>query len=588
MVGARMNLTDEQLKAVQCNDNALIVACPGSGKTRTLASKMLRCLDDVRDSSRHIACITYTNTAVYEIDHRLRKYGTTGDEIYCDISTIHSFCLNNILQFFYWRIPEYKNGFVVLPSDSERFREIAGNVCAEYGMPSTLRDNFELFNREPNGTPITTGDIEPEVALDFWNRLAEENFIDFCNIIYYSYQILLLYPSITNTLACRFAWILVDEFQDTSTLQVEILRLIAGKNKTKFFLVGDPYQSIYAFAGARPALMDSFADEIGAKKEFNLLINFRSSKPIIRHAELLCPRKPSMTAGGFAEKFNEEPLYIHCSNIIDGITEEFIPLLHELKIDYGQSAILSPWWIKLLHLGRQLRDHGIPIVGPGARPYKRNHLFALLAEQVCAYLENSDHRVFHHIEKELVKLVSNITGELNFKIYTYWGRIIVYRLIKCAKELREECNNGMSWLEIASEKFAAILFEADLLPRNASKLLLESVDGMKSDMIRQGVDIDNLTISDLGMFANLDGNMKLLTMHKAKGREFDAVAIIDLHEGKVPHYFSAKTQEGVDESRRLFYVSITRARRLLMYITDDEHWKNSPSRFLGKEGLDVA
>lgn len=588
MVGARMNLTDEQLKAVQCNNNALIVACPGSGKTRTLVSKMLRCLDDVRGSSRHIACITYTNTAVYEIEHRLRRYGTMGDEIYCDISTIHSFCLNNILQFFYWRIPKYRNGFVVLPSDSERFREIAGNVCAEYGMPSTLRDNFELFNREPNGTPITTGEIEPKVALAFWNRLAEENFIDFCNIIYYSYQILSMYPSITNTLACRFAWILVDEFQDTSALQVEILRLIAEKNKTKFFLVGDPYQSIYAFAGARPVLMDSFADEIGAEKKFNLLINFRSSKPIIRHAELLCPRKPSMKATGFAAKFNEEPLYIHCSKIIEGIREKFIPLLHKLKIDYGQSAILSPWWVTLLHLGRQLRDHGIPIVGPGARPYKRNHLFALLAEQICAYLENSDHRVFHHIEKELVKLVSNITGELNFKIYTYWGRVIVYRLIKCANELREECNNGMSWLEIASEKFADILFEADLLPRNASELLLESVDGMKSDMIRQKIDIDNLTISDLGMFANLDGNMKLLTMHKAKGREFDAVAIIDLHEGKVPHNLSAKTQEGVDESRRLFYVSLTRARRLLMYITDEEDWRNRPSRFLLEEGLDVA
>lgn len=586
MVGGGMNLTADQLHAVQNENNSLIVACPGSGKTRTLVTKMLRCLDDVKDTSRRIACITYTNAAVYEIEHRLRKYGTTGDEIYCDISTIHSFCLNNILQYFYWRIPEYKNGFIVLPSDSDCFKEIAGNICAECEIPMALRDNFESFNREPDGTPIIHGGIEHFVALSFWDSLAKKGFIDFCNIIYYSYQILSRFPSIAHTLACKFAWILVDEFQDTTALQVEILRLIANKQKTKFFLVGDPYQSIYSFAGARPDLMDSFADEINADKEFNLLINFRSSEAVIRHAEILCPRTPLMQAGGAASRYTEEPIYIHRADAFTTITENFIPLLNELGINYGQSAILSPWWVKLLFLGRQLRDYGIPIVGPGARPYKKRHLFALLAEQICAYIEMKDQKIFHNIEKELARLMTNITGEFDHRIYTFSGRIVTHRLIKRAKQLKEANNNGMSWLELAAKEFANILFEEEFLPKGSGNLLIESVEDMKNDMLNQGVNIGNLTTSDLGMFASLDGNMKLLTMHKAKGREFDAVAIIDLHEGKVPHS-SATTQNAVDEARRLLYVSLTRARRLLMYVTDNEHWRNRPSRFLYDEGLGI-
>lgn len=578
-----MKLTPEQRRAVKYDGNALIVACPGSGKTRTLVAKLLHCLDEVRGTARRLACITYTNAAVYEIESRLRKEGSTGDEIYCDISTIHSFCLNNILQNFYWKLDKYENGFMVLPSDSDHFREIARAVCAEYDLPSSWWEKFELFNREPDGIPITTDNIDAEVALDFWDRLSKEGLIDFPNIIYYSYRILEEYPGIVHAIACRFAWFLVDEFQDTSALQVEILRLVAARNKTKFFLVGDPHQSIYGFAGARPDLLNTFANEINAKRDFKLLINFRSSNPVIEHAEKLCPRVPPMSAGGPSTVFTDQPQYIHCSTAFNGITEHFFPLLDDLGIEYGQCAILAPWWVKLLLLGRQLRDYGIPIVGPGARPYKRVHLFALLAEQICAYIENPEPKAFYRIEKELYKLIINVTASANFRVYTYYGKMVIYRLIKCARTLKDKCENGIVWLEEAAKNFSDILIDAEFLPEKAGKLLIESVEGMKMDMLNQRVDLESLTTSDLGMFANVDGNLKLLTMHNAKGREFDAVAVIDLHDGKIPHA-SARTQEDIDQYRRLFYVSITRARRIVMYMTDNEDWR-PPSRFLLDEGL---
>jgi len=581
-----MKLTEDQQNAVRHDENTLIVACPGSGKTRALVAKLLRCLEEVRGSSRRITCITYTNSAVYEIENRLRIFGKTGDDKYCDISTIHAFCLNYILQFFYWRLPEYKNGFTVLPSDSEKFREIVSSVCEDYELTYKAHECFELLNRDTDGTPIITGEINANIALDFWNRLSKDNYIDFPNIIYYSFRLIVEWPSIAHALACRFAWFLVDEFQDTSALQVEIFKHIAEIGKTKFFLVGDPFQSIYGFAGARPDLMHEFAEDIDAKRDFKLVGNFRSSIPIIKHAERLCPRNPPMIAVGNSVSFKEEPGYLHCSSTFEGIIKYFLPALDELGIEYGKCAILAPWWVKLLWLGRELRDYGIPIVGPGARPYKRTHLFALLAEQVCAYVEHPDPKFIYQIEKELYNLINNITGSTNYKVYSYMGRIVVYRLINCGKNLRNECENGLIWLKRASENFANILIEAEFLPKKSSELLKESVKDMEQDMIRQGVDVDNLSVEKLGMFASTEKNMKLLTMHRAKGREFDAVAIVDLHEGKVPHY-SANTAEQIDDYRRLLYVSITRAKRLLMYITDKEDHRNIPSRFLCKNELDL-
>ena len=229
-----MNLTDSQRDAVRYDGNTLVVACPGSGKTRTLVAKLLRCLEEVRDSARRVACITYTNAAVYEIESRLRTHGRTGDEDYCDISTIHAFCLNNILRYFYWRLSDYRDGFVVLPPDSETYREIVDSVRNDHGLDAKARDSFERLNREPDGAPITPYPLTTDIALDFWERLRQEHFIDFPNIIYLSYRLMFEWPSITHAIACRFLWMLVDEFQDTSALQVEILKLIADRDRTKF------------------------------------------------------------------------------------------------------------------------------------------------------------------------------------------------------------------------------------------------------------------------------------------------------------------------------------------------------------------
>src|SRR3954470_23155938 len=121
MVDRQMKLNDEQMTAVSCDAHMSLVSCPGSGKTRTVVAKILRCLENVRGTTRRIGCITYTNTAVNEIERRLRQLESRDDDIYYEVSTIHSFCLNHVLRTNHHRLVEFSNGFEIITPDDARW-----------------------------------------------------------------------------------------------------------------------------------------------------------------------------------------------------------------------------------------------------------------------------------------------------------------------------------------------------------------------------------------------------------------------------------------------------------------------------------
>lgn len=585
-----MKLTPQQQEAVRHGAHSLVVACPGSGKTRTIIAKLLTCVDKVRESARRIACITYTNTAVYEIEDRLRSYGSGGDAEYCEVSTIHAFCLNNILRHFYWRAPELAKGFVVLPPDDEHYIKLATEVCTRHGVKYP-KDQFELIGRRPDGTAIIPAGsgLTDEIAVEFWGLLHADGYIDFSNIVYYSYRILLDWPPAAQAVAARFAWVLVDEFQDTSALQVEILKLIAGPGTTQFFLVGDPHQSIFGFAGAQPDGMWEFSGAIGARDDFQLLANYRSSPGIIDHAERLWPREPAMDSAGETRHSVLKPWHVHANTAFEAISESFLPALAELGIPYGQAAILAPSWFKLFPLSRRLRENGVPVLGPGARPYKRVHLFATLAEQICGYLMKPSPRQLSRMERELFFLIQECTGKRDFSIYSYSGRVVLFRLLHAGAQTREQHEGACEWLVAAAESVAGILTDASWLTLAEAQALVESARGMVADIIdhaERGLSVSDFTVADLGLFADPDGSLKLLSMHKAKGREFEAVALVGLHEGALPHWQATEDHQ-LDEAKRLLYVAVTRAKRVLLYVTDSEGRRPAVSRFLGPTGVDV-
>ena len=576
-----MILTNEQRDAISIDGHVYVRACPGSGKTRALTAKLLDCIDNVRDTTRRIACITYTNTAVHEIENRLRKYGRVGDSEHCDISTVHAFCLQAVLRPFGWMLDELTGGFSIAPPDSDEFQRIAIEVCTRHRIQTYRNvDAFGNVNRNPDGSPVTSGDLTPAAVSEFWEKLLSIGMIDFSSIIYYSYRLLCNVEFISRGISSRYMWMLVDEVQDTTELQVEILRKISVWGKTTFFLVGDEKQSIYSFAGAKPKAIQSFAREIGARLDAPLSGNFRSSPQVIAHAERLLGHFPPMEATGDAAKLTGIVKWQAVQTSFEGIVDHFLPAAEAMGISRGECAVIAPWWLHLYHLGRALREYGVSVTGPGARPYKRSHTFAVIAEQVCAAIESVDPEQVSLVERDLFFMLNSLTDMQCWRVYTYEGRCLVHEMLSIGRMLRAKYHgNGVKWLRVASKEFATLLVRDELLTRAHAKQLVESVDEMLADMKKNKVDLNNLSVEDLGLFASTKSCLKLITMHKSKGREFDAVAVINAHEGAIPH-FTAKSAEEIMESRRQLYVASTRARKLLMVVTDSSDSRNKPSRFL--------
>lgn len=583
-----INLTTQQCEAVSYPENMLLTACPGSGKTRTLIAKLVLEIEQVRGSPRRIACITYTNSAVQEIEQRAADQLQPGDEQCFNVSTIHAFCLSEILRPYGWLLPGFTRSAIVLTRENTHFEEIANYAAARVNYLRLSPADYEAFESlsvDSSGQIVglaARNDAVCCAAPHFWQRCAELNYIDFGTIIYGAYRLLRDNPKIAATLCARYSWFLIDEFQDTTELQIEVLKLLHSTARSRFFVVGDLAQSIYGFTGAKPELVVPFGDFIGAKSDLALNSNFRSSARIICHAERLFPRVPPMTAKGPDKECTIEPELVRNVSAFVAITEYFLPALAANRISIGDATILAKDWGSLIRLSRQLRDYGTPVVGPGARPYRRSRLFASLAEQLCGAVVDPGPDTTRQLIQALFHAIQDATGAARLDVFGPDGRVIIIRLLKEAKRLSEN-PSALLWLDRMSQATGEILMRAEQVDRVQAGLFYASVQEMKADMRRQEVDVANLTVDDLGLFASPTRALRLSTIHYAKGREYKGVALIGLRQGTFPHFRT----DDISAERRLFYVGVTRAQQLLMYVAERDNWNNPPSPFLGTNGVDA-
>jgi len=421
-------LTSEQRVAVDYDGNLLLTACPGSGKTRVILAKLLALADQVVGTPQFIGCITYTNAAVDEIETRLRTYGSNASADKCEISTIHSFCLQSILRPYCWLLPEIPSTFQVLSRENAAFEHIVIAVEDAFGRTATGRsfDDYEGLRIDVDGAPcgqsIESGIVTEKSAALYWQRVREHGYLDFAMILYYSSRILAAHPFVGRGIASRFAWLLIDEFQDTTDIQLSIFRALQQYLHTGFFLVGDQNQSIMRFAGARPDLAEEFGQAINAKCDAALTGNFRCGPGVVACAGTLIPTQPAMQSAGAAADLESSVSYVHVSRPLDAITDYFLPALYEAGIPLGNAAILAPWWTHLIPVARALREFDVPVFGPGARPYKRKRLIAGLAEQLGACAESGDYRGLPGVERALFRLISDLTGSSRYDMFSYLGR----------------------------------------------------------------------------------------------------------------------------------------------------------------------
>lgn len=587
------NLTPQQAMAIAHDGNMMLTACPGSGKTRTLIAKLVKEIEGVRGSPKRICCITYTNTAVQEIEQRTREQMQPDDERHFVVSTIHAFCLNDVVRPFGWLRPDLAAGRRILTRENPDFDLICGVAAAHINLLQLSQSDLDAFENlalDSSGQIVGQAAENDAVARSspfFWAECQARGYITFNSIIYGAYQLLRDFPDLAAGLCARYPWFLIDEFQDTTELQIEILRLLHRTGRSRFFAVGDLAQSIYGFTGARPELVEPFAHDIGARTDLSLFGNFRSSQQVVNHSERLFARVPAMVAVGDEREFPVEPFLVRGVSAFVAITENFLPALDALAIPIGSATILAKDWGSLIALSRGLRDFQVPVVGPGARPYRRSRLFATLAEQLCGAVTDPGPQTMHQLERALFHAMQELTGNARLDIFSYDGRRVIIRLLREAERLSALGGGAIAWLDSMSLSTGQILQDSDYVGTQQAGLFFASVQEMKADMVRQNIDTVNLSIDDLGLFASPTRALRLSTIHYAKGREYDAVALIGLRNGSFPH-FRARSPQAIEAEKRQFYVGVTRARKLLMYISEQDNWNNPPSVFLGPTGVNVV
>lgn len=565
-----MKLSSQQYLCAKCDDSLSIEACAGSGKTRTMTAKIVFELARTRGTSKHILGITYTNVAANEIESRLASAVSADDLDRVHISTIHSFCLNHIVRphgktLGDWAIPKIN----VTPPDSDWFRGTVNEIVKSQHLQPNSRDQFQSISINADGKAVGGDRLPPQARTEFLNRVRRDKVMILPLIPYFALKLVRQEPQIAAKIANKFAWIMVDEFQDTSDIQVELLREISKHRVTKFCIVGDKRQSIYGFAGAKPELFDKFASDVGARTDLAISENYRSSKLVVDVANKLLRGREQMTAIGEDKNYPDNPKPQSVDTFVSAICDHFLPELDQLGIPRGDAAVLGPQWWGLWNIGEALRNRGVRVTGAGARPYKRSEVAALIEVLVARV-----HKVRISNGRVLRVLYNTLLAVDAVSFASPYGmemQMLAVSLEDLAENALKKDRTIVGWLRAFSTSLATLPLEGvwpdKHLADQFGEFIQAMIDGIQRDQ-NSGLTKD---ISILGEFADTGDAIRLMTIHAAKGAEYSAVAIIGCEEGLLPHSFADQ-----DEARRLLYVGMTRAKKMLRIY----YRPNQPSRFL--------
>ena len=185
------------------------------------------------------------------------------------------------------------------------------------------------------------------------------------------------------------------------------------------------------------------------------------------------------------------------------------------------------------------------------------------------------------IRWRMLDLIINCQMRVPSTFFSFKGDVALTKVLRLTKILVEKKPLAISFLERFAFGVAEIMYEYEFLSESNKDLLISSGKSIVQDIKNhnRNIDINNFSVEDLGLLAGGDDSLRLLTLHRAKGREFDAVAIINAHDGFIPYGNPQPNSDEENEARRLFYVGITRAKKLLMIFTDSNDGRR-PSRFL--------
>jgi len=299
-----------QWQAYESKGNCVVLAGPGSGKTKTLTIKMARMLAEDVQSPRGIACITFNTECAGELRRRLEQLGIQeGRNVF--VGTIHSFCLKHVVlpyaRLAGLNLPD--DVAVALPSEQQRtFEKAFAKVVSPDTPPDNWRTGFDKYRRThlDRDVPEWRGDDNQSATLieEYEASLRRKGLIDFDDMMLIGLRLIESHEWVRQCLRARFPILVVDEYQDLGLPLHRIVMALCFKSGMRLLAVGDPDQSIYGFAGANPALLQELAEHKGVEK-VHLRFNYRSGQKIIDASEVaLGERRDYQSKGGYAGTIN--------------------------------------------------------------------------------------------------------------------------------------------------------------------------------------------------------------------------------------------------------------------------------------------
>lgn len=612
------NLNEKQQEAVKETEGAvLVLAGAGSGKTKVLTTRVAYLINEKEVNPRNILAITFTNKAATEMKERISKMVENSNKI--QISTYHSLGLLFIRENC--EKLNYQSNFTIL--DSEDALTLIKKIMKEKGIddkafnPRAIRNAISSAKNElidaKSYEKYALTEFEKkvyEVYLNYEKRLKLGNSLDFDDLLMLPIILFKNNPDILSKYQDRFEYILIDEYQDTNYAQYMLSKLLSAKYKN-IFVVGDIDQSIYAFRGANYKNILNFEKDYPNNKTILLEENYRSTKCILNVAnDIIKNNKQRKEKNLWTQNNDGEKITYHkAENEKDeaNYVKNEIQKLIDNGVEKSNIAVLYRTNAQSRIIEEELLHHNIPYKVVGSFYfYNRKEIKDLISYLKLIYNPHDDISLLRIINTPKrgigLKTIENLTLKAiseNKSIYEAIdsGKELQFKnIIEKIKQKQEELSltelidyilneTGLKQ-ELENEK--TIEAEIRLENLNEFKTVARNFED-KYGIISLDEFLDSISlVSDIEEHKDNKDVITLMTIHSAKGLEFDYVFLMGMEETLFPHRNSLLDSEQIEEERRLCYVAVTRAKKKL-YLTNARKRMifgdisyNPPSRFINE------
>ncbi len=622
----------------------LVVAGPGSGKTRVLTYRIAHLIEE-GTAPWEILALTFTNKSAREMKERIEKVvGNKANQVWA--GTFHSI-FAKILRVEAEKLG-YQSSFTIYDSDDSK--SLIGTIIKEMNLDKTVyninairsrissaksniipprayKENKELMEQDRQAKRPHLHAIYEK----YIKRCKRSGAMDFDDLLYQLYILLYKNPDmVLEKYRKKFKYILVDEFQDTNYLQYSILKkLVKYPGSTEnFCAVGDDAQSIYGFRGATIENILDFEKDFKKLRTFKLEQNYRSTSHIVQAAnEVISHNRRQIQKNIWSDKGTGQKIKV-IRAISDGeegkrIADAIVEQKMRFHLKNSEIAILYRTNAQSRIFEEYLRRSNIVYkVFGGLSFYQRKEvkdLIAYLRLTINSNDEEALRRIINYpkrgIGKTTVDKISELAGATDQSMWNCLNSVTASArakktlsdfsaMMKVFMKRAETANAYDIASSIANQSGLMKLLKSDTTIEGMNRLenlnaLLDGIkDFVENDELQEGETVKNdkslaAYIQDIALLTDLDDESKtsgefvtLMSVHSAKGLEFKSIFVVGLEEKLFPSFMSLDTMDGIDEERRLFYVAITRAERFLTlsYANSRYHFgkmrNNEPSRFL--------